>query len=522
MFCKSNKDWKIMKKILNENTIFLIVDDNKILLRALNNALELIGYKNIVSAYDGSEAVKILESEKIDFIISDFKMPKLTGIELLRHVRSINRINLLPFLLVTADARQECVYEAIEEGVNDFLLKPYDIDTLKEKINDILLNPIQKKWQNKLTSSSKQSSLNKKDNKEQSEQGTILVVDDTPTNIDIIVSILKNFYEIKVATNGEMALKIVEQIPIDLILLDIMMPNMDGYEVIKKLKSKTNTENIPVIFLSSKTETIDITKGFKAGAVDYVSKPANPAILKARVDSHLSLKKSRDRVKNQMELIVDNVQLQKEIFNISQNDIKQPLSAIINECESVILHKNDLPVILNQIKTIENSAFKILDMLINNVDLYKIEKNNYTPNLLPVNINEITKRIIEDINPLCMQKEIFITSNHEKVHTIKTDKLLYYSILKNLMIKIIKSVKTKTKIHIDFLLKEDLIILIKLNQILSEDLQFLFSTNNKGLNKKNDNELYIARIMLSVLKGDLKLESDQKENTTVILIFPIY
>ncbi|WED22898.1 two-component system response regulator [Vibrio sp. JC009] len=119
---------------------------------------------------------------------------------------------------------------------------------------------------------------------------TILVVDDTPENIDVLVGILKADYKIKVARNGETALKLAAKQPQpDLILLDIMMPGIDGYQVCEKLKSELNTRHIPVIFVTAKISPEDELKGLELGAVDYIAKPISPPIVKQRVRTHLSL-----------------------------------------------------------------------------------------------------------------------------------------------------------------------------------------------------------------------------------------
>lgn len=123
---------------------------------------------------------------------------------------------------------------------------------------------------------------------------TILIVDDTPDNIVMLSSLLKDHYRTKVATNGERALKIAAaDPPPDLILLDIMMPNMDGYEVCQRLKANHRTADIPVIFLTAKTQDEDEEKGLKLGGVDYIIKPINPPIVLARVETQLTLKNVR-------------------------------------------------------------------------------------------------------------------------------------------------------------------------------------------------------------------------------------
>jgi class 3 adenylate cyclase/CheY-like chemotaxis protein len=122
---------------------------------------------------------------------------------------------------------------------------------------------------------------------------TILVVDDTPENIDVLVGILKGKYKVKIAQSGEQAITLATKKPPELILLDIMMPEMDGYEVCQELKSNQSTKDVPVIFLSAKTEMEDIVKGFELRAVDYVTKPFNPTELLARVNTHLTIQRQQ-------------------------------------------------------------------------------------------------------------------------------------------------------------------------------------------------------------------------------------
>lgn len=124
---------------------------------------------------------------------------------------------------------------------------------------------------------------------------TVLVVDDEPVNIKILMELLRSDYTIKVATNGETALQIaLSDTPPDLILLDVMMPGIDGYEVCRRLKAEPRTKGIPVIFITAKGGEEDQSKGFELGAVDYVTKPFSPMVVKARVRTHLELKRNKD------------------------------------------------------------------------------------------------------------------------------------------------------------------------------------------------------------------------------------
>jgi len=122
------------------------------------------------------------------------------------------------------------------------------------------------------------------------EKKTILIVDDTETNIDILLELLDDEYDILVALSGENALEIVEKEKIDLILLDIMMPIMDGYKVCSLLKENDRTKDIPVIFITAKTDEDSIEKAYKVGGFDYVTKPFKPRELLARIKTQLTLK----------------------------------------------------------------------------------------------------------------------------------------------------------------------------------------------------------------------------------------
>ncbi len=131
--------------------------------------------------------------------------------------------------------------------------------------------------------------MNKSDDKQR-----ILVVDDTPANIDLLVAVLQGDYEITAAISGERALKIVRSNhKPDMILLDIMMPGMDGYDLCRQLKADPATSDIPVIFVTARTEVADETLGFELGAVDYITKPISPPIARARVHTHLTLHDQR-------------------------------------------------------------------------------------------------------------------------------------------------------------------------------------------------------------------------------------
>ncbi len=136
----------------------------------------------------------------------------------------------------------------------------------------------------------------------------ILVVDDENFYIDVLVNLLQDDYRVSIAKNGQAALKrALSSTPPDLILLDVMMPDIDGYEVCRQLKADKRTTNIPVIFLTVKSEVDDEIRGFETGAVDYITKPMSPPIVKSRVKNHLLLTRARKLLEDQTKLLEQQV-----------------------------------------------------------------------------------------------------------------------------------------------------------------------------------------------------------------------
>lgn len=149
------------------------------------------------------------------------------------------------------------------------------------------------------------------------DKSTILIVDDIPANINILADILSPFYKIKAAINGDIALKIASGVAKpDLILLDIMMPGKDGYEICRQLKSNPDTRNIPVIFVTAMSEAVNEREGLELGAIDYFCKPVNPSLLITRVKNHIALYDQSKHLENLVRQRTD--ELKKSHFELIQ------------------------------------------------------------------------------------------------------------------------------------------------------------------------------------------------------------
>ncbi|MBN1780582.1 hybrid sensor histidine kinase/response regulator [bacterium] len=191
----------------------------------------------------------------------------------------------------------------------------------------------------------------------------VLIVDDVPRNLQVLGSALKNDrIEIAAALNGRQALSILEKAKPDLILLDVMMPEMDGFETMKYIKENPETTDIPVIFLTARTEIEDVVKGLELGAVDYITKPFNRVELLTRVHNHLELKYSRDALR-------DANAAKDKFFSIISHDIRTPFAVIIGFAEYLAEHsktmeKNRLLELSQDILSVSRQAHQLFENLL--------------------------------------------------------------------------------------------------------------------------------------------------------------
>jgi CheY-like chemotaxis protein len=275
----------------------------------------------------------------------------------------------------------------------------------------------------------------------------IIIVDDTEENIDLLVDVLEDDYKLNVAMDGTSALKRVAHSPPDLILLDIMMPDMDGYEVCAKLKANATTKEIPIIFITAMAEEQDETKGLSLGAVDYITKPIKPAIVKERVKNHLQLKFSKEELKiakeelkKQNEILRENARLREDIQAIARHDIKTPLNAIITipdllkKQENITLQQKEI------LEMFEQAGYRVMDIINSTIDLYRMEKGKYDVNPMPVDILKVIRQLKGEIKEIMVNKEIEFKilidgqkAKAEDTFTILGEEMLYYSMLANLI-----------------------------------------------------------------------------------------
>ncbi len=212
---------------------------------------------------------------------------------------------------------------------------------------------------------------------------TVMIVDDVPDNITLFSELLKDQYHVRIALNGERALKLIKEDPPDIILLDVMMPVMDGYETCRRLKADVRLKDIPVIFLTAKSEPKDENIGLNLGAVDYITKPVNPQIFLSRIRAHLSAKLANDILRNRNQYLEDEVKQRTREVTALQEITIMAMSSLAeirdnetgNHLQRTKLYAKELCLCLaRESKYAESLDEKTIEKLVNAVPLHDIGK----------------------------------------------------------------------------------------------------------------------------------------------------
>lgn len=287
--------------------------------------------------------------------------------------------------------------------------------------------------------------------KENAENARILLVDDTMENIQVAGELLRSKgYQVSVARDGVQALKVCEKANPDLILLDIMMPEMDGYECCAKLKADEGTKDIPVIFLSAMTETPDIVKGFELGAVDYVAKPFNAAELLARVSTHLNLRRLQVTVEKNYAELKELEEVRDGLVHMIIHDMRTPLGVVEGNVDlakmaaSQLGESEDLNFCLRDAK---QGASDVLGMVNNLLDVSRMEDGKMPLNPKPYDISELMEKTGRLVAVKAQQFDVDMSVEAKSI-TTQCDGELVERVLVNLAANAIKFSIPETSVRL--------------------------------------------------------------------------
>lgn len=222
--------------------------------------------------------------------------------------------------------------------------------------------------------------------------GTIMVIDDEPDNLNVMESCLSSSeFAVQLFTNGEQALEAARDVPPDILLLDVRMPGMDGYEVCSRFKADKRLQGIPILFLSALTSTEEITQGFSCGAVDYITKPFRTAEVLARVRTHISLSRAHAQLKLQHQRLLILEQQRDTYVHMLMHDMRTPLYALathlklIDDSEGKALSADNRESLEASIQC----ARTLMSMLSSAIDLSRLEQSSLMTKPQPVTVSSV-------------------------------------------------------------------------------------------------------------------------------------
>ncbi|QAZ66985.1 hybrid sensor histidine kinase/response regulator [Solidesulfovibrio carbinolicus] len=360
---------------------------------------------------------------------------------------------------------------------------------------------------------------------------TILIVDDVETDVDTLVETLGDDYEIAVALDGPTALESLAPNPPDLILLDILMPGMDGYEVCRRLKADPATAAIPVIFLTALTEVQEKVTGFALGAVDYITKPFDIQEVKARVTTHLALKAAMEQLARQNTLLAEAARLREDVERITHHDLKGPLGVILSLPQLIAVGGNLTGEQAGYLEDIEEAGYQMLNMVNLSLGLLKMEQGVYELSPRLVDIVRVIGKVVAELASLRRARGVSVELRREgtpltsdvAVHVVG-EELLCHSMLSNLVKNAIEHSPAGGRVDIDIAPAKDGFRALALRNLGETDPGFRerffekYATHGKpggtGLGT------YSARLMARTMGGDLLLDAATPGETTLALCLP--
>jgi CheY-like chemotaxis protein len=361
----------------------------------------------------------------------------------------------------------------------------------------------------------------------------ILIVDDVPANLKILGDILKlDGYKVRPVPSGKLALQVAEKEKPDLILLDIMMPEMDGFEVCRNLKAHETLSEIPIIFISALNDTSDIVNALKSGGVDFITKPFHSEEVSARVKTHLKLHLQSKLLQQQSKELQELIATKDKFFSIISHDLRGPLGGFMSYTEMMAEDCTNFSPCQMQEMTLEmsQSAKNIFSLLENLLEWSRMQQGHTAYKPQTVNLFSLTTDCIKTLTDSIRKKELQLEIKIAESHTVFADINMLQSIVRNLVGNAIKFTPTAGKITLSASLTENntTVFIVKdsgigMNQPLLSNL-FKLAVNNSrpGTNGEQSSGLGLLLCKEFVEKhcGELWVESEEGKGSEFFFTLP--
>ncbi|MGB0936945.1 MAG: response regulator [Colwellia sp.] len=418
----------------------LVIESNGTRRGVMLSMLRAMGFNNVFTENNEVNCFHLIASEKIGLIICSWDLSQFNAINLLKKIRAEEKTAKLPFVIVSTVIEQDKIKEAILNGVSEYIVPPFNLLIFETRINRAIKTPLSKAAILNKNNALVSNRANQGRNQNRKPKLSVLVVDDVVDNIEIIKDVISSDYHVKATTNAKSALQVcLSEQPPDLILLDIMMPEIDGLTLCKKLKSTPETQNIAIIFLTALAEDKDVVKGLSLGAVDYITKPINPPILLARMHVHASLILNQLSIQNQIDDMLYQNKLNNSFSLVFQENIQRYIKKSNEATQRLIEHFSSQTHISHQIEAPLNDLKINLEkgkLFIEDISLLnKLQNQNFSVDKTEVHLKETLSFVIERFKEVSHDKSLNIIVEMENELKASVDVELIDNLLSTLYAK---------------------------------------------------------------------------------------
>ncbi|HEX6061667.1 MAG TPA: response regulator [Candidatus Limnocylindria bacterium] len=423
----------------------LIIEDEANNLDVARRIVRGAGHEAL-TATDGLAGLEIARRERPDAVLVDLLLPKLDGWSVTRAIREEPWAKKIPIIAVSALAMQADRERAREAGCDDFVTKPYAPAELRVLLGKYFTDSSAPKPATRATEPSA-SGISAAER-----LGRVLVVDDEPSNVELIVRRLGgNGYETLTASNGHDAIAIATKEQPDLILMDIMMPGLDGWQATRLLKGDPKTANIPVVFVTARDRPEDVAQGFEAGGIMYVNKPVEPVELFARVRNAIYMKRLQDDLRNKNEDLKRLESSRQELIGMLGHDIRNLANSVVAFLQLARMGEltPDRPEFAQLLGLSEANIAEVLRMVNALLDVYKMEEGRLEAVAGVNKLADVVKRSFAQLIPEAMAKGIALVERIPDDTTVFIDAGLIVRVLTNLVSNAIKHTPGGGSVTID-------------------------------------------------------------------------
>lgn len=505
----------------------LVVEDMDVMRKILVEQLRKMGFSQVYQAENGRRALELLEELPIDIVLMDWNMPNGGGADLLKAIRKQAKWQYLPVMLVTANTHRNMIQEAIKYGVVDIIAKPFTTKTLQDRV----LQALRVEPQTLSLASVETPSFESRDLATEASnepvKNTVLIVDDAVDNLAVMVGLLKDTYKVLVAKDGQTALNLCQSgnAP-DIVLLDIMMPDMDGYQVLNALREHPQSESIPVIFVSALHETANQIQGLQRGAIDYLVKPVQPDILKLRLANLLATVNLQRDLQANYDNMLALSRLRDSVDELIHHDLKSPLAAISAMLQRLSQDKNCPKDWRAKLTAIDDLTMQSINTVNLSSEIFKIETGRFILKPERFSAHGLVKQVLHSMHVTFHHKQLiafqFPDEDPNGQFDVLADSTLTYSLLLNLIKNAFEASTMRTKVAIHLSIEQgNVAIQIENSGVVPQHIRSRFWDKYVTSQKVEGVGLgtYSARLLAKAQRGTTQLQVDDLQNKTIITVY---